>query len=88
MEIDKGVTMLVHSEPYELLILGCSCNPSTRTPLKRPYSPSLISSHHETCTLNRSRIEESSQTVAVALFDSFSMHSSPPSNLYFRCGTC
>jgi hypothetical protein len=28
MEIDKGVTMLVHSEPYELLILGCSCNPS------------------------------------------------------------
>jgi hypothetical protein len=28
MEIGKGVTMLVHSEPYELLILGCGCNPS------------------------------------------------------------
>jgi hypothetical protein len=28
MEIGKGVTMLVHSEPYELMILGCSCNPS------------------------------------------------------------
>jgi hypothetical protein len=24
----QGVTMLVNSEPYELLILGCSCNPS------------------------------------------------------------
>jgi hypothetical protein len=28
MEIGRGATMLVNIESYELLILGCSCNPS------------------------------------------------------------
>jgi hypothetical protein len=28
MEIGKGATILVNIESYELLILGCSCNPS------------------------------------------------------------